>query len=96
MFKVVEQNALKNGSLCELRGVLVPILVPKPLIEHDRAFCRVKSRFLSEICHEAARSGLDPSNRPQTIKLGLWGRQSLHQSLLKRRQAKRPLTKIDL
>ena len=32
--------------------------------------------------HPTERSGLDPSNRPQTIKAGLWGRQGLHQSLL--------------
>jgi hypothetical protein len=25
----------------------------KPLYEHDRAICRVKSRFLTEICREA-------------------------------------------
>jgi hypothetical protein len=47
----------------------------------DRAICRVKSRFPSEICRAAARSGLDPSNRPQTIETGFWGRQGLHQSL---------------
>jgi hypothetical protein len=30
----------------------------KPLIDDGRAFCRVKSRFLAEICRGAARSGL--------------------------------------
>ena len=46
-----------------------------------RAISRVKSRFPSEICRLAAQSGLEPSNRPQIIEAGLWGRQGLHQSL---------------
>ena len=55
---------------------------PNRFIQCVRAICRVKSRFPSEICRKAAQSGLDPSNRPRTIEYGLWGRHSLHQSLL--------------
>lgn len=69
-----------------------PSVSPNRSRERGWATCRVKSRFPSEICRVAARSGLNPSNRPQIIEVGLWGRQGLHQSLLgKMDRGKAPL-----
>jgi len=64
-----------------LEAFWCPFWSPKRFRYRGRAICRVKSRFPSEICREAARSGLDPSNCPQTIEFGLWCWQGLHQSL---------------
>ena len=66
-----------------------PFGPPNRVLKRERAICRVKSRFPPEICRGAARSGLDPSNRPQTITSGLWCRQSLHQSLPEEKNQKR-------
>jgi hypothetical protein len=37
-------------------ALLVPILVPKPLYNDDRAFCRVKSSFPLESCRPRSAS----------------------------------------
>ena len=69
------------GNEEHLEALWCPFWSPNRFEYRDRAICRVKSRFPSEICRVAARSGLDPSNCPQTIEFGLWCWQGLHQSL---------------
>ena len=72
-------------------AVLVPVLAQNRFSMMTGLFVASSPAFLWKAAEPAQRScGLDPSNRPQTIELGLWGRHSLHQSRPRQIKAKTP------